>query len=122
MCVCVCVCVCWQGATCYMNSFFQQLYMRESFRNELLQIHIPPPGEEVLKNPDPAAAPPIADTKADADDASPAASAANDDSKKKLVHKRDPKLETMFHELQLLFANLHSGACRRGVQNVCARL
>ena len=88
-----------QGATCYMNSFFQQLYMRSSFRNELLQIEIPPAGEEVLKNPVPAQ-----ESKTDAGDGS----AKSKDTK--LVHKRDPQLETMFHELQLLFANLHSGA------------
>ena len=79
-----------------MNSFFQQLYMRSTFRNDLLRIEIPPAGEEVLKNPDPTAKP-----SAGGD------ATAND---KRLVHKREPQLETMFHELQLIFANLHSGS------------
>ena len=67
--------------------------MRSTFRNDLLRIQIPPAGVEVLKNPDPAKS--GGDGKVD---------------DKRLVHKREPQLETMFNELQLIFANLHSGS------------
>ena len=38
-----------QGATCYMNSFLQQLYAIEDFRNHLLELE--DPSEDLTNSP-----------------------------------------------------------------------
>lgn len=90
-----------QGATCYMNSFIQQLYAVREFRHGVFQAVASPPNSAI--------------TEADfvSSSASTAPSSANE-SRIRSISADDEKSETpraassdpLLHQLQLMFANL----------------